>query len=131
MAGRQIFNPKGFKNIEKDGSVTGYQFEFKAQYYRGMTLSIVRDLKITVDEEEVSREDVRFTVNDETFTLDEMRTVIDPDYRWEFGDYAAVSVMKEGGLAKGSHHIKVVQIIAPSYMPFQLEPVCETDFEIE
>lgn len=131
MAGRQIFNPEGFKNIEKDGSIAGYQFEFKAQYYRGITLSIVRDFKITVDGEEVSREDIRFTVNNETFTLDEMRTVIDPDYRWEFGDYAMVSVLKEGGLAKGLHHIKVVQILAPSYMPFQLEPVCETDFEIE
>lgn len=131
MAGRQIFNPKGFKNIEKDGGIAGYQFEFKAQYYRGITLSIVRDIQISVDGEDVPREDIRFTVKDETFTLDEMRTMIDPDYRWEFGDYATVSVMKEGGLKKGPHHIKAVQIIAPSYMPFQLEQVCETDFEIE
>ena len=55
MAGRQIYNPEGFKNIEKDGSI----------------------------------------------------------------------------IPQGNHHIKAVQIIAPSYMPFQLEPVCETDFEIK
>ena len=60
-----------------------------------------------------------------------MRTVIDPEYRWEFGDYATVSVKKEGGLSKGSHHIKALQIIAPSYMPFQIEAVCETDFVME
>lgn len=131
MAGRQIYNPDGFKNIVEAGSITGYQFQFKAQYYRGFTLSIIRDIKVNVDGEDVAREDIRFTVNGETFTLDEMRTVIDSDYRWEFGDYATVSVMKQGGLDKGPHHIKAVQIIAPSYMPFMTEAVCETDFEIK
>ncbi len=131
MAGRQIYNPEGFKNIEKDGSIIGYQFEFKAQYYRGFTLSIIRDIKVNVDGVDEPRENIRLTVKGETFTLDETRTMIDPDYRWEFGDYATVTVLRDGGLSKGSHHIKAVQIIAPSYMPFQLEPVCETDFEIK
>lgn len=131
MAGRQIYNPEGFKNIEKDGSIIGYQFEFKAQYYRGFTLSIIRDIKVNVDGVDEPRENIRLTVNGETFTLDETRTMIDPDYRWEFGDYATVTVLKDGGLPQGKHHIKAVQIIAPSYMPFQLEPVCETDFEIK
>lgn len=131
MAGRQIYNPEGFKNIEKDGSIIGYQFEFKAQYYRGFTLSIIRDIKVNVDGVDEPRENIRLTVNGETFTLDETRTMIDPDYRWEFGDYATVTVLKDGGLPQGNHHIKAVQIIAPSYMPFQLEPLCETDFEIK
>ena len=94
MAGRQIYNPEGFKNIEKDGSLTGFEFQFKAQYYRGITLSIVRDIKVNIDGEDIERENVRFTVNGETFTLEEMRTVIDSDYRWEFGDYATVSGME-------------------------------------
>ena len=131
MAGRQIYNPDGFKNIEKDGTITGYQFEFKAQYYRGITLSIVRDIKVKVDGEDAAREDVRFTLKGEIFTLEEMRTVIDSDYRWEFGDYATVSVLKDGGLTKGTHHIKAVQVIDPSYMPFQIEAVCEADFVIK
>ena len=128
MAGRQIYNPEGFKNIEKDGSIIGYQFEFKAQYYRGFTLSIIRDIKVNVDGVDEPRENIRLTVNGETFTLDETRTMIDPDYRWEFGDYATVTVLKDGGLPQGNHHIKAVQIIAPYYMPFQLETVCDTDF---
>ena len=32
MAGRQIYNPDGFKNIEADGKVTGFEFTFKAKY---------------------------------------------------------------------------------------------------
>ncbi|MCD8020487.1 MAG: DUF6379 domain-containing protein [Clostridiales bacterium] len=131
MAGRQIYNPDGFKNIKADDSVIGYQFEFKAQYYRGITLSIVRDIQINVDGEDVKREDISINENGETFTLEEMRTVVDSDYRWEFGEFATVSVMKAGGLAQGDHHIKAIQIIAPSYMPFQLEAACEADFVIE
>ena len=131
MAARQIYNPDGFKNIEQDGKVIGYELQFKAQYYRGITLSIIRDIQVNVDGEDAAREDIRMTVNGETFTLEEMRTVVDSDYRWEFGDYATVSVMKEGGLSKGQHHIKALQKIAPSYMPFMIEAVCEADFVIE
>lgn len=131
MAARQIYNPEGFKNIEKNGVVIGYQFQFKAQYYRGITLSIIRDIQIRVDDEEVKREDIRFSVNGEAFTLEQMRTVIDPDYRWEFGEFATVSVIKDGGLSKGQHHIHARQIIAPSYMPFQIEADCDTDFVID
>ena len=39
-----------------------------------------------------------------------MRTVVDSDYRWEFGDYATVSVIKEvADLRKGksSHSCKI------------------------
>ena len=130
MAARPIYKQDSFKNVEENGKVIGYQFEFKAQYYRGITLSIVRDIQVEVDGEAAGREDIRLTVNGETFTLEEARTVVDPDYRWEFGDYATVTVMKEGGLSAGKHHINALQIIAPSYMPFQIEAVCETDFEI-
>ncbi|MCI2049615.1 MAG: DUF6379 domain-containing protein [Lachnospiraceae bacterium] len=130
MAGRQIYDPEGFRNVEKDGKTEGFSFRFKLQYYRGITLSIIRDIKVTVDGKTYPREDVRLSVNGETFTLEETRTVISPLYRWEFGDFATVTVLTEGGLSAGKHHISTVQVVAPSYMPFQLEPVCEADFEI-
>ncbi len=130
MAGRPIYNPDSFQNIREDGKVVGFCFEMKAQYYRSFTLSILRDIRLNVDGEDVNRDDIRITVNGETFTLEETRTVIDPEYRWEFGEYAAVSVRKEGGLAQGTHSLRGMQIIAPSYMPFQIEAPCDTEFEI-
>ena len=130
MGARMVFDPDGFKNIFENGTLTGYSFRFKAQYYRGITLSIVHDIRVNVDGGDAAREDISMTVNGETFTLDEMLTVVDPDYRWEFGEYATVNVKKEGGLASGRHHIRAVQLIVPSYMPFPVEAVCETDFEI-
>lgn len=130
MAGREIFKKDGFKNVEKDGEIIGYEFQFKAQYYRGFTPSILRDIKVNVDGVDVKREDIRLTINGETFTLEQTRTLVDPDYRWEFGDYATVTVLQQGGLAEGKHHMNALQRIAPSYMPFEIEAACETDFEI-
>lgn len=130
MAGRQIFDPDGFHNVVVDGKTVGYTFACKAQYYRGITLSIVRNIAVEVDGKAANREDVRLTVNGETFTLEECRTVIDPEYRWEFGDFATVTVLQEGGLSAGPHHIHIHQSIAPSYMPFTIEADCDTDFVI-
>ena len=130
MAGRPIYNPSSFKNVEEEGKVVGFSFDWKAQYYRSFTLSILRDIIIKVDGEEFKREDITITVNGETFTLEECRTVIDPEYRWEFGEYATVTVKKEGGLSKGKHSIEAVQRIAPSYMPFVIEAPCNIEFEI-
>ena len=130
MAARQIFNPDGFKNIIEDGKAVGFQFEFKAQYYRGFTLSILHNVSVNVDGWDAAREDICISVHGETFTLDQALTVVDPDYRWEFGEYATVTVVREGGLAKGPHHISVLQHIAPSYMPFPIQATCEADFEI-
>ena len=125
MAGRQYYNPNAFTNVVRDGVVIGYSFEIKCQYYRSITLSILRDLKISVDGEIVDREDVRLTVNGEMFTLEECRTVVDSEYRWEFGDYATVTVMKEGGLKPGKHHIDCHQTIAPSYGNYENRlPIC-------
>lgn len=128
MFARHMFNPEGFKNTVVDGKIIGFQFDFKIQYYRGVTLSIIRDIEIWVDGHKFNREDIRFTIRGETFTLDEMRTVI--DYRWLFGEWATITVLKEGGLSKGPHHIKATQTIAPSYMPMILVNSGEYDFEI-
>lgn len=130
MAGRPVYNPDGFKNVEKDGKKVGFSFEFKLQYYRGITLSIIRDIKVNIDGEEIPRENVCLTVNGETFTLEQCRTVVSSNYRWEFGEYATVTVLKEGGLASGKHHLSVLQHIAPSYMPFPIQATVDYDFEI-
>jgi len=81
-----------------------------------------------VDGEAFKREDIRFTLEGDTFTLDEMETVI--TYRWKFGQFATVTVLKDGGLSKGQHHIKSTQTIAPSYMPVILVNSGELDFEL-
>ncbi len=121
-------NPNAFKNTVEDGKVVGFEFETKILYYRGVTLSIIRDLVIEVDGVKYPRESVRFTVNGETFTLDEMSTVI--SNRWLFGQYAKVTVLVEGGLASGAHKLNMLQVIAPSYMPMILNNTDSAEFTL-
>ncbi|OOM74085.1 hypothetical protein CLPUN_41460 [Clostridium puniceum] len=128
MFAKHMYNPEGFKNTIVNDEIIGFQFDMRIQYYRGVTLSIIRNIEVEVDGEIYSREDIRFTVNGETFTLEEMRTVI--DNRWLFGQFATVTVLKQGGLKSGEHHIKCTQTIAPSYMPMILVHPGEYDFEI-
>ena len=104
MVQRVIYDPNGFKNVEKDGKAIGWCFGYKAQYYRGFSLSIVRGVKITVDGEEVPQDAIRFTNKGETFTLDEMTTVVDADLRWEFGIYG--SERRRAGCRKASHRYR-------------------------
>ena len=130
MFAKNMYNSTGFQNTVDDNKIIGFQFNFKIQYYRGITLSILRDILIDIDGDTVERENIRFSIKGETFTLEEMRTVVDYELRWEFGEWATVTVIKEGGLSAGRHHIKASQIIAPSYMPVVLKNSGEYDFNI-
>jgi hypothetical protein len=123
-----MFNPDSFKNEECDGKTVGFSFETKIQYYRGITLSIIRDLKVEIDGKAFPRDSIRFAVNGECFSLEEMRTVL--SNRWHFQQWGKVIVLADGGLSKGKHHIKFTQVIAPSYMPQILTGTGERDFTI-
>jgi hypothetical protein len=123
-----MFNPAGFKNAEADGKIIGFSFDMKIQYYRGVQLSIIRNIEVNVDGKEYPRESIRFTVNGETFTLDEMKTVT--SNRWLFGKYTTVTVLVDGALAKGAHHLACTQTIAPSHMPMILVRPGEFDFTL-
>lgn len=119
MYPRHMFEKDSLKNIVLDnGKVVGFQFDCKIQYYRGAPLSIIRDLIVEVDGKVFDREQIRFSIDGDTFTLDEMETVI--TYRWRFGQAATISVLTDGGLPEGAHDLKVTQVIAPSYMPMIL-----------
>lgn len=126
MLETHMLNPDAYQNVESDGKVTGFSFQMRVPYYRGITLSILRSIVVTVDGEEFPREAITVTVNGETFTLEEARTVV--HNRWLFGQFGTVTVNKEGGLAAGQHHLKVVVTVAPSYMPMQLVKSSEADF---
>lgn len=128
MLETHMFNPDAYRNETEDGGAVGFSFEMRVPYYRGFTLSILRDLKVTVDGEEFPREAVTVTVNGETFTLDEASTVI--HNRWLFGRFGKVSVKKPGGLAAGKHNMDVTVTVAPSYMPFQLVKTGHAEFVI-
>ena len=94
----------------------GFAFLGRLPYYRGLGLSMVEDIQITIDGEAIARKDVRFSVRGKTYTLDQMETVYDD--RWNFGEKARISALKPGGLAPGKHKLEFAVRNRISYLPF-------------
>jgi hypothetical protein len=93
----------------------GFAFQGRLPYYRGLGLSMVENIEVSVDGEPVAREDIRFSVRGKTYTLDEMETVYDD--RWNFGEKAQIVVLKDGGLSPGKHRIGFATRLRISYLP--------------
>lgn len=104
------------KNVEKDGEVTGFELQTYITYYRGIPLSMIHELKVSVDNEPVNPEDIMFSPDHtEYFTLIELETC--STYRWEYGDLGTIYVKKPGGLSKGKHDISFTLAIRVAYIP--------------
>jgi hypothetical protein len=94
----------------------GFAFEIRMPYYRGLGLSMVEDIGVTVDGHRYPREAIRFSVHGNTYTLDQLETEYDD--RWEFGELATVTVEAPGELAPGEHVVGNEQRLRISYLPW-------------
>lgn len=93
----------------------GFAFDARLGYYRGLGLSMIEDLAVTVDGETVAREAVRFDEGPGPLTLAEMETAF--ERRWGFGAIATISVAHPG-LASGEHEVLLTERLRISYLPF-------------
>lgn len=117
MFDKYVYVDRSLKNVEENGKVTGFEFQTLIPYYRGVPLSLVRMLEVEVDGEAIDRSALRFGVDGEDFfTMDEILTVY--DYKWEYGEPGIVRVMKEGGLSRGEHEVRLCIGVQPFYIPF-------------
>ncbi|MFV0464614.1 MAG: DUF6379 domain-containing protein [Lachnospiraceae bacterium] len=111
-----VFTEDTLENIEQDQEITGFQMQTLITYYRGIPCSMVHDISVSVDGEQIPREQIRFSPDQETFfTLDELETVT--SYKWEYGAQAIVRVIMPGGLSKGEHEVSLTTTIRVAYIP--------------
>ena len=89
-------------------------------------MSMIEYIKVAVDGEEVPTEDIRISLEREDwFTLKEAETVT--DYKWEYGEPLYVRVLKDGGLSKGTHKVKLTVATRTAYIPVPLEGIKERE----
>ena len=110
----KIIVPDSLERLTADGA-EGFALLARLPYYRGLGLSMVEDIGVTVDGEKVPRENIRFSVRGRTWTLDEMETEYGD--RWNFGEKARILVKKPGGLHAGEHEVEVAVRMRISYLP--------------
>ncbi len=104
------------RNIAKGSQVTGFEFGARLPYYRGLGLSMVEDVRVTVDGVKIPRRDLRLTMSGRTYTLDELEH--EYEVVWEMGAVATVTVLIPGGLGPGEHLLDLEEQLRISYMPF-------------
>jgi Domain of unknown function (DUF6379) len=104
------------QNIVENGQKTGFQFGARLPYYRGLGLSMVEEIIVTIDGEKIPQENVSLTVKGKNYTMAQMET--EPEARWEMGEIEYVQVKKAGGIAAGEHKLHLLLNLRVSYMPF-------------
>ncbi len=107
---------RGFRNTPDDRNPTGFQILVKSSYYRGVRLSLVDGIDVTVDGEAFDRSAIQFETGGRKYTLDQLESI--SDVQWEWLEPAIVTVAKPGGLRPGVHDVHVVVKLRISYMPF-------------
>ena len=130
MFDNNVFKENTCGNVEEDGKVIGFEMQTNITYYRGMPMSMIEYIKVAVDGEEVPTEDIRISLEKEDwFTLKEAETVT--DYKWEYGEPLYVRVLKDGGLSKGTHKVKLTVATRTAYIPVPLEGIKEREVVID
>ncbi|MFT8347538.1 DUF6379 domain-containing protein [Clostridium saccharoperbutylacetonicum] len=115
MLDRECIQSRGFRNVENQEKITGFQFNIRSLYYRGLWLSQLRPATITVDGETFSGDQITWTINGVTYEQEEMLKL--GDVHWGLLEPATLTVTKEGGLKPGTHDIELTYQYSSSYFP--------------
>lgn len=130
MFDNNVFITGSCKNVRENNAVTCFELQTNITYYRGIPLSMVEYIKVAVDGQECSPEDLRISVDREDwFTLKEAETVT--TYKWEYGEPLYIRVMAQGGLPRGTHKVKLTVATRTAYIPVPLEGIKEREVIIE
>lgn len=122
---KQVIQSVGFRNIEENGRITGFQLKIRLPYYRGVYLSQLRPGHLIVDGMEFGENEILWRVNGEDYTYEDMRK--DMNTHWHPLEPAILIVRKDGGLEQGFHDITYGFRCTHSYMPPEMEAIENPD----
>jgi hypothetical protein len=110
---KYIVCEEGFRT--RDDGRPGGVVEVRMPYYRGLALSMVEAVDLTLDGRPIPPERTTFTVHGNTYTFDQLPRVTDD--RWEMGEQAQLAFETDEPLAPGEHDVTVAVRLRISYMP--------------
>ena len=116
MFDKYMIVEQGLRNRSEGGKAVGFELGARLPYYRGLGLSMVEDVAVTVDGKAVAREAIALRLRGRRWTLAQMETEFDE--AWGMGEVAIVEVDWPGGLAPGAHQLELAERLRISYMPF-------------
>lgn len=119
MLERSIIQQRGFRNLRNGDKVIGFQLPIRLNYYRGVWLSQLRPITVSVDGETFSSDQIQWQVSGQVI---EQKDLADKtDLHWSSLEAAVLLVKKPGGLTPGIHDIEVFNQFSASYLPPRLD----------
>ena len=103
------------RHVFANGKKVGYQFDIRLSYYRGHFLSVIDELKVRVDGEEVPEENIQFCLHGKEFGISQLHDLVSEF--WQIIEPATIKVFKPGSLSEGEHDIDVTLMFHSPYMP--------------
>lgn len=89
--------------------------QVRMPYYRGLVLSMVEAVDLTLDGTPIPADRTSFTVHGNTYSFAELPTTVDD--RWEMGEPADLEFETEQPVEPGDHEVAVAVRLRVSYMP--------------
>ena len=93
------------KNKSVEGCCTGYTFEVDNLSYRGVWVSTLEGVKVTVDGEEVPESDIMVCLKGMKFPVCDLGS--HTEVFWGARDKCVINVNKVGGLSAGEHKVEI------------------------
>lgn len=119
MLERPIIQQRGFRNLRDGYKITGFQVPIRLNYYRGVWMSQVRPISVTVDGVKYEGEQVTWNVAGKTIAQKDLAK--STNTHWSSLDAAQLQIQKVGGLQPGIHEIEVFNQFSASYLPPRLD----------
>lgn len=128
MNDKYIIVENSLKNVMQPDGVQVFRFRIRIPYYEGVPFSQIELIRVFLDGQEVSQEDLRVAAKTgEVFRMEELSTCL--NFFWEYGEGLEIRVMR-GGLPRGKHRLEVNAGIRVIYAPKGFGTRAYRDFEI-
>lgn len=128
MYEKYMVDRNDIQTVMERGVGAGFTLKTRIPYYRGVSLSLIEDVRVRFDSTVFTKDMLTFSLGEDTYSFAEMETMA--SLRWEYGEKATIFVPLKGGFPLGWHTVEVTVAIRVSYMggarPFSvvLENVC-------
>ncbi|MGI6109176.1 MAG: C-glycoside deglycosidase beta subunit domain-containing protein [Eubacteriaceae bacterium] len=111
----RVIRQDGFYNVLLNGRQVGFNLDLRINYYRGLPLSSVQKIELTVDGENIPEYLMLFELNGKQFTVGQLRELY-TEY-WGIKTPAHLKVFNYG-LEPGEHDVAVRIEYKSPYMEF-------------
>lgn len=125
MPERTIIQSSGFANTGQPDQRNGFTLRLRQPNYRGLRLSLIEGIDITVDGEAYPAEESSIVLRGKVYSHAAMAEAIDE--RWNVGETIAVQVSKPDGLSAGVHEVGCILRLRHPYFPPQFQPTLVRD----